>query len=222
MLRANPRAFPSQGYKKGRTQTRSALKHDKTVKLPGEPKKSRRDKKAVTHRSKNVSVLVCIVIVPSSHFLFLSPRCFCKISAITQFTLLLYKVYHRFLTFSSVQDIFFKFFFKFFDFRVSGNGKQVIWAMNCADFEIRRAEQTKMRKFLPKGESGERRILSWRLREIGVRDKFLPHYKINPKAPPTGSWGSIRFFDFLFYIVLASPIHSGMVTIEIKLTIATV
>ena len=88
-------------------QTRSALKHDKTVKLPGEPKKSRRDKKAVTHRSKNVSVLVCIVIVPSSHFLFLSPRCFCKISAITQFTLLLYKVYHCFLTFSSVQDIFF-------------------------------------------------------------------------------------------------------------------
>jgi hypothetical protein len=53
-------------------------KHDKTVKLPGEPKKSRRDKKAVTHRSKNVSVLVCIVIVPSSHFLFLSPRCFLK------------------------------------------------------------------------------------------------------------------------------------------------
>ena len=92
---------------KGRTQTRSALKHDKTVKLPGEPKKSRRDKKAVTHRSKNVSVLVCIVIVPSSHFLFLSPRCFFKISAITQFTLLLYKVYHCFLTFSSVQDIFF-------------------------------------------------------------------------------------------------------------------
>lgn len=90
--------------KKGRTQTRSALKHDKTVKLPGEPKKSRRDKKAVTHRSKNVSVLVCIVIVASSHFLFLSPRCFCKISAITQFTLL---VYHCFLTFSSVQDIFF-------------------------------------------------------------------------------------------------------------------
>lgn len=109
--------------KKGRTQTRSALKHDKTVKLSGEPKKSRRDKKAVTHRSKNVSVLVCIVIVPSSHFLFLSPRCFRKISAITQFTLLLYKVYHCFLTFSSVQDIFLKNFFNFLNFgcRVTEN-----------------------------------------------------------------------------------------------------
>lgn len=94
--------FRQRSTKKGRTQTRSALKHNKSVKLPGEPKKSRRDKKAVTHRSKNVSVLVCIVIVPSSHFLFLSPRCFRKISAITQFTLPLHKVYHCFLTFSSV------------------------------------------------------------------------------------------------------------------------
>lgn len=62
---------------------------------------------------------------------------FFKISAITQFTLLLYKVYHCFLTFSSVQDIFFKIFSIFLNFGCSGNGKQVIWAMNCADFEIR-------------------------------------------------------------------------------------
>ena len=82
-----------------------------------------------------------------------------------------------------------------------------------------------MRKLLtptPKVEAGEQRLLSWRLREIGVRDNYFCRViKINPKAPPTGSWGSTHFFDS-FYIVLASPIHSGMVTIEIKLTIATV
>lgn len=51
---------------------------------------------------------------------------FFKISAITQFTLLLYKVYHCFLTFSSVQDIFFKIFSIFLNLGCSGNGKQVI------------------------------------------------------------------------------------------------
>lgn len=130
---------------------------------------------------------------------------FFKISAITQFTLLLYKVYHCFLTFSSVQDIFFKIFSIFLNLGCSGNGKQVIWAMNCADFEIRRAEQTKMWKFLtptPKGEAGEQRLLSWRVREIGVRDNdFCRVIKMNPEAPPTESWGSTHFL-ILFTLYL--------------------
>lgn len=123
---------------------------------------------------------------------------FFKISAITQFTLLSYKVYHCFLTFSSVQDIFFKIFSIFLNFGCSGNGKQVIWAMNYADFEIRRAEQTKMRKFLPKGESGERRLLSWRLREIGVGDNYfcrvMPRYKNEPRGSSDGVLGFNTFF----------------------------
>ena len=83
----------------------------------------------------------------------------------------------------------------------------------------------KMRKLLtptPKVEAGEQRLLSWRLREVGVRDNdFLPRYKNEPQGSSDGVLGFNTFFDS-FYIVLASPIHSGMVTIEIKLTIATV
>lgn len=130
---------------------------------------------------------------------------FFKISGITQFTLLLHKVYHCFLTFSSVQDIFSKFFSIFLNFGCSGNGKQVIWAMNCADFEIRRAEQTKMRKLLtptPKGEAGEQRLLSWRFCEIGVRDIFLPRYKNKPQGSSDGVLGFNTFFDFLFTLYL--------------------
>lgn len=50
---------------------------------------------------------------------------------------------------------------------------------------------------------------------------FLPRYKNKPQGSSDGVLGFNTFFDS-FYIVLASPIHSGMVTIEIKLTIATV
>lgn len=49
----------------------------------------------------------------------------------------------------------------------------------------------------------------------------MPRYKNKPQGSSDGVLGFNTFFDS-FYIVLASPIHSGMVTIEIKLTIATV
>lgn len=130
---------------------------------------------------------------------------FFKISAITQFILLLYKVYHCFLTFSSVQDIFFKIFSIFLNFGCSGNGKQVIWAMNCADFEIRRAEQTKMRKLLtPTPKVGRENNGFYR----GVFAKseleiiFLPRYKNKPQGSSDGVLGFNTFFDFIFTLYL--------------------